>query len=484
MVCNVGSDQTTYLFNANSTTLSSSPDDVSFVVTDSTPMPFSTAPSSTSITVDSAPSVTLTPLSNSIKIGQPIQFTANIPASWGGPFTADLIYNGNVVATNSSTSSNVVTFSYTPNDLGQLSFSASAVYTSPTQYYLFSSLPSVVAVNPVLTGTAANVVVNIPSNTPVSFNYSEADAVLTVTSSNSVTADVSIADVSSNFTSLPTAAFTTFSKIVLLDFNVTTSSATNATYQVTIDVACGSNTAPYELLNGIWTALPYTTTATNPAACTVSFDIPADPVVGLFASAVTSTSTSAGSAGGGGGGGGGGTQKPVVSRTGNGYQVSNLAQLNTFSLTLGSPISGVENFITPTGAGVSLNGTSYSLSLDTPVQIGSNATANRYVNLTGISYIPLQQTVTLEIYSVPLIATPIQAPVQTNSTSTNSTVTPYVQPTTTVQPNSTVTAPSSVAASSQQPSYLMPAVAVVALIVVACGVGYRLRKRPKSPKKA
>ena len=106
-----------------------------------------------------------------------------------------MIYNGNVVATNDSTSSNVVTFLYTPNDLGQLSFSASAVYTSPTQYYLFSSLPSVVAVNPVLTGTAANVVVNIPSNTPVSFNYSEADAVLTVTSSNSVTADVSIADV-------------------------------------------------------------------------------------------------------------------------------------------------------------------------------------------------------------------------------------------------------------------------------------------------
>ena len=123
-----------------------------------------------------------------------------------------------------------------------------------------------------------------------------------------------------------------------------------------------------------------------------------------------------GSGGGVGSGGGGGPQSPTITKTSNGYDVTGLTQFNTFNITMGSLIQGTENYITPSTAGITLNGTSYALSLNSPVQIGSNATATRFVQLTNISYVPLQQTVNLQFYAV-FGPAPLVAP---NSTTNNS----------------------------------------------------------------
>ncbi len=107
--------------------------------------------------------------------------------------------------------------------------------------------------------------------------------------------------------------------------------------------------------------------------------------------------TTGGGAGGGYGGGGGGVSKPVVSNTPNGYNVSNVAQLNTFNVTVcGVKVTVTDNFITPNSTGVTINGASYTLSANRTAQVPGTSCV---VDLKKISYLPIQQTVVISIYN-------------------------------------------------------------------------------------
>lgn len=210
-------------------------------------------------------------------------------------------------------------------------------------------------------------------------------------------------------------------------------------------------------------------------------------------SSSSSSSTSAGG-GGTGGTGSGGSSAPVVTKTSNGYSISNIAQLDTFNVTLGALINGVENFISPDSAGISLNGTSYTLNVSSPVQIGSNLTATRFVELTNISYVPLQHTISLDIYSVVNTTTSIAAPATnstapssapaTNNTAPGSAIPPAVNstsPTTAVNSTPAPAANTTSTVSAPKSGLASPAVVAlgvgIAIAIAIAGAYYRFSRR-------
>ncbi len=144
-----------------------------------------------------------------------------------------------------------------------------------------------------VTGTHATTKVSLPSNTLVNLNYTSAGAVLSIKSSgsNTITANILIANLTSTASSSPSSTGTTFTKLVVL--NISSDVVSNSiTYGLTVGYPCGSsNAAPYKqnATTGSWVAItPFTRNTTGaPALCTMSFNIPPDPVIGLFSSAPT-----------------------------------------------------------------------------------------------------------------------------------------------------------------------------------------------------
>ena len=66
--------------------------------------------------------------------------------------------------------------------------------------------------------------------------------------------------------------------------------AANVSSEVTSPYSCGLNSSlikPFELVNGTWTAI--TPFSLNATACTVSFVVPKDPIVGIFQKIVPTT---------------------------------------------------------------------------------------------------------------------------------------------------------------------------------------------------
>ncbi len=121
--------------------------------------------------------------------------------------------------------------------------------------------------------------------------------------------------------------------------------------------------------------------------------------------ATTSTPQSGGGgggSGGGGGGGGGGSFGPTLTHFTNssaiGVYIYNLSQKNSESITInGTEFNLTENFITPTSAGITIDGTPYTLYTGeaTNMTIGGE---KFYINMTGLSYLPIIDTVTIKIY--------------------------------------------------------------------------------------
>lgn len=123
-------------------------------------------------------------------------------------------------------------------------------------------------------------------------------------------------------------------------------------------------------------------------------------------SIATSTTIPGGGGGstGGGGGGVGGQSLPITVKVNNScYIVTNIAQLNSFNISVGrSNLKITDNYINPNGAGILVNGTAYVLALNTTYNI-SNSTAT--VRLANVSYLPIQHTITLQLCSIqPLVA--------------------------------------------------------------------------------
>ena len=110
--------------------------------------------------------------------------------------------------------------------------------------------------------------------------------------------------------------------------------------------------------------------------------------------------TGGGGGGSGGGGGGGGTFKPTVTQNGSCYYISNFTQDSQESIDLNSSSFGVvENYITPTGAGIDINGVAYFVGEGGMVQIGSTAGYNYTMRLVNFSYAPILHTVDISICS-------------------------------------------------------------------------------------
>lgn len=121
----------------------------------------------------------------------------------------------------------------------------------------------------------------------------------------------------------------------------------------------------------------------------------------------TSPTTGSSSSGGGGGGapGGGGSEKPSVTELSNGcYQITNITSPDYAVVNINSSSFYVrENFISPTDTGITINNqTHYTLSLNSNYSISKNSRYNYTISLKRISYLPIIQTVVLEICAVPV----------------------------------------------------------------------------------
>ncbi len=119
----------------------------------------------------------------------------------------------------------------------------------------------------------------------------------------------------------------------------------------------------------------------------------------LHVSAPTTTAAPVLGSGGTGSPGGAG-QKPTVKQVRSCYDVLNFTQDNQETLTLnGTSFNIVENFITPTSAGISVNGRSYTLSNGESIDAGSGSGYNYTLQLQNISYLPIQHVVAVSLCS-------------------------------------------------------------------------------------
>lgn len=170
-----------------------------------------------------------------------------------------------------------------------------------------------------------------------------------------------------------------------------------------------------------------------------------------------------------------------------GYTITNFTQANSETISIGSEsITVVENFITPTSAGVTVNGQSLNLSMDTPVRFLNTSGSAYYAELTGISYLPSLQTVTLSVYGQPNAQPSVPSSVIPTPTTSiapiNTTVSQLPAPT---QVNATAPVATAPANGSPSASTLLPLMGtgVAIAIAVAAGVAYsrisagRKRKR-------
>lgn len=129
-----------------------------------------------------------------------------------------------------------------------------------------------------------------------------------------------------------------------------------------------------------------------------------------YGNITTTTSTTTisqanfGGTGGGAAAPAGGSSLPIVNTTSNGFIITNLAQLDNVNLVFcGQIVKLTDNYITPNSTGITINSYQYTLDLNASQQL--NLGKNCYVELTSVSYLPIQQTVTLQLYNTSTINT-------------------------------------------------------------------------------
>ncbi|MDE1859941.1 MAG: hypothetical protein KGH67_05455, partial [Candidatus Micrarchaeota archaeon] len=136
----------------------------------------------------------------------------------------------------------------------------------------------------------------------------------------------------------------------------------------------------------------------TPSGQTSTTAYTSSPTSSPTTSALTTAPTTT-SGGIGGPTGGGGPQKPTVVKIPGGYEITNFTQYQFVDLntTNGGKIRVTENYITPTSAGVSVNNASIALSPGTTVYIGNFSGSNYYSKLVNISYLPIEDTMKIDI---------------------------------------------------------------------------------------
>jgi len=147
------------------------------------------------------------------------------------------------------------------------------------------------------------------------------------------------------------------------------------------------------------------TTATTTTVTTSTSTTTTAGTTSTTTAPVTTVSGSGSGTGNGGGagsgtGGGGGSSKPTVSSystsSAHGWEIVNFTQDNSENVDINGRLFGITlNSISPRSADVTVNGETYALDVGTPVSIGSGYS----LNLSNVYYLPIIDTVTLEIYA-------------------------------------------------------------------------------------
>jgi hypothetical protein len=97
---------------------------------------------------------------------------------------------------------------------------------------------------------------------------------------------------------------------------------------------------------------------------------------------------------------GGSSGLPAVIHSGSCYEISNLTQYGSETVTLNGTAFAIRvNFITPTTAGVTVNNNTYSLSPNQLQSILHTTGYNYTIEMTSLSYIPIKDTINLTICS-------------------------------------------------------------------------------------
>ena len=363
------------------------------------------------------PRISLSPITNgTIYMNQPIEYNLTLSGGGFGPYAMNISGGGNVSSTIvvSNAGSSETLFVYPENAHGDVAFNASAVDKGTTIPYLFHSS------NAVYITPAIKEALRIPANSASNVSFSDANAIIRISSANTITANVFIENVTGNYSSLPSAPQKKFTKVVLLNISInSTDTGINASIELS---GCSNNIAPYILRNGTWGAIPFTI---NSVTCEITAEMPLDPIVGLFSSQTIQPPPGGSGSGGGSGGSSGGysggsggssggavsggapagpTVLPAKSLNGTCYAIYNFAQDDHASVNLpGMNFTAIENYIQTSGAGVTINGTSYSLAVNSPELISKSAINSYYANILNVSWIPVEHAITLEICAEPSI---------------------------------------------------------------------------------
>lgn len=164
----------------------------------------------------------------------------------------------------------------------------------------------------------------------------------------------------------------------------TTSTSTSTTKRTTASSSAGSS-------------LP--STATTIATTTISSSSGTGGGGGESSGSGSSGGYISAGEGGGGGGGSGSTFRPYITNQSNGFTVYNVTQLGNFgNVYCGAILRITDNFITPTSTGITVNGRSYTLTLDNATLLNGTP-QDCYVELRNLSYLPIAQTVTLQFFT-------------------------------------------------------------------------------------
>ncbi len=371
-------------------------------------------------------SITNTLIANQLGTTNSFAFAAN-GFMVGNTYKANVLVKDAATTSNSANSVNTVTITVnsalvTPTitatntlvDNGQtvnvIAYETGGTLPYTYNFLVFNSVTNILIANQLGTANAFAFAANgfMVGNT-YKANVLVTDAATTSNSANSVNTASIIANSLPTVTITPNNVLLSPGQIVTYTITVSGGSATfnaelfNVTgssqqgSNVIISTIGGSNTisfaagSPTSTTNFQYNALVTDTGTTTPF------------VFNSVTNTITVKVSSAGSpvtGGGVGGGGGGGSSKPVITTTNEGSNVSNVAQLNAFNISLnGTTVRVVDNYVNPNSTGITINGIQYLLTLNKPVLIGNTLTTNYYAKLVTLSYLPILQTVNISFYS-------------------------------------------------------------------------------------
>ena len=243
-------------------------------------------------------------------------------------------------------------------------------------------------------------------------------------------------------------------------------------YGASVAVSCAPATGSTFAIGTTTVTCTATDAYSNTATATFTITVNAPQSSGGGGSVVSSGGGSPGGGGGGGGGSGSATTVTVYAGSNNetGYTINNFTTDGTETFAIGSKTFIVTlNFITPTSVGVTVNGNSYTIGNGATQLLNDPPDYAYYMNLMGISYLPIQQSADVLLYGVPQVpATTTIVPQNTSAQNASATL-----PTTTVQaaPTTTVAAKAApVQQSVSQPIVSGAMLEIVAGVVVTAAV--------------